>query len=101
MSKPPNDIDILYKNWFNMAKGKNESVDDYIARVVQFKKDLHDIEKNIKHSELIRKFRQWFDEILAPIKFRNRRSFARSSELEKWYTPVLTSGNDEGVHCKT
>ena len=37
MSKYPNDIDILYKNWCNMANGKNESVEDYTAQAMQFK----------------------------------------------------------------
>ena len=36
MSKSPNDVDTLYKNWCNMSKGANESVEDYIARAVQF-----------------------------------------------------------------
>ena len=38
MSKTPNDIDILCRNWCNMAKGKNESIEDYTARAVQFNK---------------------------------------------------------------
>ena len=55
MSKTPNDIDILYRNWCNMAKGKNETVEDYTARVVQFKKDLFGTEKEIKQPEFVRK----------------------------------------------
>lgn len=36
MSKSHNDVDTLYKSWCNISKGANESVEDYIARVVQF-----------------------------------------------------------------
>ena len=57
MSKTPNDIDILYRNWCNMAKGKNESVEDYTARDVQLKKDLFGTEKEIKQPEFVRKWR--------------------------------------------
>ena len=67
MSKTPNDIDILYRNWCNMAKGKNETVEDYTARAVQFKKDLFGTEKEIKQPEFVRKWRQGFGTILAPI----------------------------------
>ena len=55
MSKSPNDIDILYRNWCNMAKGKNESAEDYTARAVQFKKDLFGTEKEIKQPEFVHK----------------------------------------------
>ena len=58
MSKSSNDIHILYKNWCNMAKGKNESVEDYTARAVQFKKNLHRTEKEILQPEFVRKWRQ-------------------------------------------
>ena len=55
MSKSLNDIDILlYKNWCNMTKGKNESVGDYTARTVQLKKDLHGTEIEIMQPEFIR-----------------------------------------------
>ena len=47
MSKSPNDVDTLYKNWCNLSKGVNESVNDYIVRVVQFKKDLYGTEKEV------------------------------------------------------
>ena len=38
MSKSLNDSDILYKNWCDIAKDKNESAEDYTVRAVQFKK---------------------------------------------------------------
>ena len=50
-----------------MAKGKNESVEDYTARAVQFKKYLYGTEKEIKQPEFVRKWRQGFGIILAPI----------------------------------
>ena len=34
MSKSPNDINMLYKNWCDMVKGKNECVEDYTAQAV-------------------------------------------------------------------
>ena len=55
MSKSPNDIDILYRNWCNMAKGKNAYVKNYTVRVVQFKKDMFGTEKEIQQPEFVRK----------------------------------------------
>ena len=49
-----------------MTKDKNESVEDYTARAVQLKKDLHGTEKENQRPEFIRKWRQGFGEILAP-----------------------------------
>ena len=45
MSKSPNDIDTLYKNWCNIAKGEIKSIEDYITRAVQFKEDLYGTKK--------------------------------------------------------
>ena len=60
ISKSPNDIDILYRNWCNMAKGKNEPVEDCTVRAVQFKKDLFGTEKEIQQPEFVRQWRQGF-----------------------------------------
>ena len=68
MSNSPNDIDTLYKNWCNIAKGEIKSIEDYITRAVQFKEDLYGTKKETQHPEFIRKWRQRFGEILAPIK---------------------------------
>ena len=38
-----------------MAKGKNESMEDYTARAVPFKKYLFGTEKEIQQPELVRK----------------------------------------------
>ena len=40
MSTPPNDIDILYKNWCNMAESVHEYIEDCTTRTVQFKNNL-------------------------------------------------------------
>ena len=50
-----------------MAKGKNETVEDYTARAVQFKKDFFRTKEEIKQPEFVRKWRQGFGIILAPI----------------------------------
>ena len=67
MSKSPNNVDSLYKNWCNMSKGGNEDVEDYAARAVQFKNHLHGTENELQLSEFVRKWREGFGKIFALI----------------------------------
>ena len=101
MSNSPNDIDTLYKNWCNIAKGEIKPIEDYITRAVQFKEDLYGTKMEIQHPEFIRKWRQRFDEILAPIKLvvdnlsqdhPKRRDYVALFQLmktSKGYTPTI------------
>ena len=81
MSKSANDIDTLYKNWWNMDEDSNEYLEDYTTRIVRFKKYLQGTEKELKRSEFIRKWRQGFGEILAPI---NLVIYDLSQDPSKW-----------------
>ena len=67
MSKSLNVGDTLYKTWCNMTKGTNQLVKDYTVNAAQFNKDLQDTEKEVFTPEFIKKWKQGFGEILAPI----------------------------------
>ena len=81
MSKSANDIDTLYKNWWNMDEDSNEYLEDYTTRIVRFKKYLQGTEKELKRPEFIRKWRQGFGEIVAPI---NLVIYDLSQDPSKW-----------------
>lgn len=48
------EIDSIYKSWYNIKHGQNKSIKDYTARAVQFKIDLSNSYESLGNEEFIR-----------------------------------------------